>query len=125
MGSLPQNVLSAWADREGPIVFATVDRKGMPNAIYATCVNLHGDDRIVIADNYMVKTLQNIRSGSPGTVLFLTRDKKSFQIKGGLEYLSSGKIFDEMKGWNPVKHPGRAAVVVRVEEVYSGGERLL
>ena len=73
----------------------------------------------------MVKTLQNIRSGSLGTILFLTRDKKSFQIKGGLDYHSSGKIFDEMKGWNPVKHPGRAAAVVRVEEVYSGGERLL
>lgn len=40
MANLPQSVRSAWDEREGPIVFSTVDHKGVPNAIYATCVNL-------------------------------------------------------------------------------------
>lgn len=125
MACLPEKVKSAWDGREGPVVFGTVDPNGIPNAIYATCVNLHGADRIVIADNYMGKTLQNIEAGSSGTVLFITADKKSFQVKGRLEYLRSGEVYDQMKLWNPTKHPGRAAVVVHVQEVYSGGERLL
>ena len=125
MPSLPEEVRSAWRDRDGAVVFATVDPKGVPNAIYVTCVSLHGDDSIVIADNYFVKTLENIRAGSPGTFLFLTRNKRSFQIKGAIGYYTAGEIYDAMKSWNPAKHPGKAAAVINVEEVYSGSDRLL
>lgn len=125
MATLPDKVKAAWEDRDGPIVLATVDTSGVANAIYATSARLHGDDRIVVADNYMVKTLQNIRSGSKGSVLFISREKKSFQVKGPIEYLESGEIYEAMKAWNPTKHPGRAAVVVHAQEVYSGSERLV
>jgi len=125
MPNLPEKARSAWDNRAMAIVFSTVDAKGVPNSIYATCVNLHGDDKIVIADNYFVKTLQNITSGSRGGVLFMDGDKKSYQVKGRIEYLTSGPIYEEMKRWNPANHPGRAAVVVNVEEVYAGSERLL
>lgn len=125
MASLPEKARSAWNTRETAAVFATVDPEGIPNAIYVTCVSMHGEDKIVIADNYFVKTLKNIQAGSSGTVLFLTPDKKSYQIKARIEYHTTGEIYEEMKGWNPTKHPGRAAVVLNVEEVYSGGERLL
>jgi uncharacterized protein len=30
-----------------------------------------------------------------------------------------------MKKWNPETHPGHAALVIKVEEVYSGSEKLL
>jgi len=30
-----------------------------------------------------------------------------------------------MKQWNPEKHPGHAAAALKVEEAYSGAERLL
>lgn len=36
MISLPESVRIAWADREGPIVLATIDAAGVPNANYAT-----------------------------------------------------------------------------------------
>jgi len=125
MAALPDKVKAAWEDRDGPAVFVTVDNQAVANAIYVTCVNLHGNDRIVVADNYMLKTARNIRDGSRGSVLFISRDKKSFQVKGRLEYLTSGEIFDAMKIWNPKKHPGRAAVVLHVEQVFSGSEQLL
>lgn len=125
MARLPEKVISAWNVREGPIVFATVSTKGKPNVIYATCVNLHDEGTVVIADNYFVKTLENITAGSTGAILFLTPDKKSYQIKGPLEYHATGEIYQAMKGWNPTKHPGRAAVALRAEEVYCGSERLL
>ncbi len=97
----------------------------MPNAIYATCVSKFSEDTIVIANNYFSKTLENILAGSKGSILFITKEKKSYQIKGSIEYHTEGVIFEDMKKWNPEKHPGHAAAALKVEEVYSGAEKLL
>ena len=125
MSVLPEIVIKSWKDREGPSVLTTVDKKGIPNSIYVSCVNLFGDDRVVIANNYFNKTLKNIKDGSRGSLLFITSERKSFQIKGRIEYHESGEIYDDMKTWNPTKHPGHAAAAIKVEEVYSGADKLL
>jgi len=125
MPVLPEDVRKAWDDRKGPIVFSTVDQNAVPNAIYATCVNLFGEDSIVIADNYFDKTRNNILAGSKGSVLFITNQDKAFQAKGTIEYHTEGDVFEDMKTWNPKEHPGHAAAVLKVEEVYSGAEKLL
>lgn len=124
MAVLPELVMQAWEKREGPIVFTTVDTKGIPNTIYATCVSLYNPETIVIADNRFKKTRNNIFNGSKGSILFLTDEKKSFQIKGSIEYHKTGSIYDDMKRWNPARLPGHAAVAFKVEEVYSGAEKL-
>lgn len=125
MKAFPEAVQTAWADREGPIVLATVDAAGMPNAIYASSVHTHGDDAVVVADNYFHKTRANILAGSPGALLFITKERKSYQLKGRFEYHTSGPIFAAMKQWNPAKHPGVAAAALRVEHIYCGGEQLV
>ena len=125
MAALPAKVSKAWVDREGPIILSTVNRDGIPNAIYATCVSKFSDDTIVVANNYFSKTLENILAGSKGTILFITKEGKSYQIKGSIEYHKEGSIFEDMKKWNPKKHPGHAAAALKVEEVYAGAEKLL
>jgi predicted pyridoxine 5'-phosphate oxidase superfamily flavin-nucleotide-binding protein len=115
----------AWIERDGAIVVTTVDSKGVPNSIYATCVELSDDKRIVIADNYFFKTKRNIEAKSKATILFITKEGKSYQVKGEVEYHTSGAIFDWMKGWNPTKHPGHGALVINTSEIYSGKEKLL
>jgi len=125
MASLPHPVADAWEKRNGPVIFSTVNDSGIPNTIYVTCVSLYDDETIVVADNYFDKTRKNILAGSKGSVLFITEDKKSYQIKGSIEYHKGGKLFENMKSWNPTKHPGHAAAALRVEEVYSGAEKLL
>jgi hypothetical protein len=125
MKIFPEIVRTAWADREGPVVLATVDTAGIPNAIYASSVREFGDDTIVIADNYFKKTRANILAGSRGALVFLTKERKSYQLKGQIEYLTSGPIFDAMKQWNPAKHPGVAAAALRVEQIFCGGEQLV
>lgn len=125
MAKLPESILQAWKDRNGPVVLTTVDKDGMPNAIYATCVSLFDDETIVVADNYFDKTRKNILSGSRGSVLFITADNKSFQLKGTIEYHKSGPVFDDMKSWNPTQHPGHAATELKVETVFSGSEQIV
>lgn len=42
MSVLPELVIKAWDDRQGPIVLTTVGEDGLPNSIYASCVSLYG-----------------------------------------------------------------------------------
>jgi len=125
MSKLPEDVSKAWDDRKGPVVLTTVDTNGAPNAIYATCVSKFDEETIVIADNYFDKTRKNILTGSRGALLFITNEGKAFQVKGSIDYLKEGSIFEDMKTWNPKQHPGHAAAVLKVEEVYSGAKKLL
>lgn len=125
MAALPQQVIEAWEQHTGPVVLTTVSAAGIPNSIYATCVGRFDAERIVVADNYFDKTRANIKAGSYGSLLFIVGDDSAYQIKGRLEYHTSGPVFDDMKSWNPEKHPGHAAVAIVAEEVYSGAERLL
>jgi len=122
----PSEVInSAWEKHSGPAVFATVDRNGIPNAIYVTCIRKHGPMRFVIADNYFGKTRANIAAGSRGSLLFITGDGKSFQLKGSLSVHREGEVFVFMKSWLDPKHPGVAAVTLDVDEAYSGAEKLI
>ncbi len=125
MANLPESVSRAWEDRDGAVVLTTVDETGNPNSIYATCVGKFSEDALVVADNYFDKTRKNIFAGSRGSILFITKEGKSFQVKGSIEYITEGEVFDFMKSWNPEKHPGHAATVLKVEEAYSGAKKLL
>lgn len=125
MAVLPEAVSKAWDERDGAAVFTTVDPKGNPNSIYVTCVGKFDEGTVVVADNYFSKTKKNILSGSRGALLFMTKEGKAYQLKGAIEYSTEGEMFDFMKCWNPKEHPGNAAAVLKVDEAYSGAEKLL
>lgn len=124
MPALSEIVVKSFENHVGPFVFTTVDVNGTPNAIYASSVSIYDTETIIVADNYFDKTRQNIFNGSKGSILFITENKKSFQIKGSLEYHKAGEIYDIMKSRNPERLPGHAAVALKVEEIYSGAEKL-
>jgi predicted pyridoxine 5'-phosphate oxidase superfamily flavin-nucleotide-binding protein len=125
MTKLNEKILKEWENRQGPIVFTTVNEVGVPNSIYATCVNNYNDEFLVVADNYFDKTKNNLMVNQEASILFYTKDDNAYQVKGTVEYLKSGAIFEDMKKWNPEKHPGNAAAALKVREVYSGSEKIL
>jgi predicted pyridoxine 5'-phosphate oxidase superfamily flavin-nucleotide-binding protein len=114
----------AWDDRQEIAVFATVDINRSPNAIYITEVRYLPGEGFVVAENYFHKTRANIQTGTRGAILFLTKGRKSFQAKGPLSSHTKGPIFEFMQSWHDPKLPGLAAVLLRVEEAYSGAEKL-
>ena len=117
-------VAQAWENREGPAVFATVDTAKTPNAIYVGEIRYVPGEGFIVADNYFHKTRANIKNGTRGAILFLTKERKSFQVKGSLTYHTDGPIFENMQTWHDPKYPGVAATLLRVEEAYSGAEKL-
>lgn len=125
MTVLPEVVSKAWDEREVPVIFSTVDGNGSPNAIYATCVSKFNEETLLVADNYFSKTKHNILNGSNGSILFMTKDRKAYQVKGSITYHTQGELFDDMKRWNPTRLPGHAVAALIVEEVYQGADKLL
>ncbi len=115
---------AAWEKKEGPGILTTVDGNGMPNSIYVGEIRYEPDVGIIVVDNYFCKTRENIKNGSLGSFLFLTEERKAYQVKGSLDYLTEGPVFDSMKQWHNDKHPGVAATVIKVAELYSGAEKL-
>ena len=52
MALLPEDVGRAWEKRKGAVVLTTVDKDGVPNSIYATCVSKYDEEMIVVADDF-------------------------------------------------------------------------
>lgn len=125
MKEITKIINKAWNNRKGPIIFTTVNKQGIPNSIYATCVSKIDDNKIVVANNFFNKTIENIFSGSMGSILFITNDDKSYQLKGTIGYFTEGDFFKDMKKWNPVNLPGHGAAIIEITEIYAGAEKLL
>jgi uncharacterized protein len=121
---LPDTVRQAWENREGPLVLTTVNKNGRPNSIYASVVNIMKDGRIAVADNYFCKTKANIDLGGKACALFITREGKSFQLKGALEYHDSGPLYEEMLEWADPKHPRKGVAIFNAEEIYRGKDKI-
>jgi predicted pyridoxine 5'-phosphate oxidase superfamily flavin-nucleotide-binding protein len=125
MISLPKVVNEAWEHKEGPSIFTTVDETGIPNSIYVSCIQKNSESSFMIADNFFSKTRHNICIGKKVSILFITKNNKAYQLKGTATRYTSGIPFETMKNWLDPKYPGKAAVVINVEEVYNGSERLV
>ena len=53
------------------MVLTTTDRNSVPNAIWLLCAELVDDDKFVIANNSMHKTLDNIEIGCTASLLYI------------------------------------------------------
>ena len=125
MSKLPDILCRAWENREGPVVFTTIDKNDNPNAIYVTSVKMLNEQNIVIADNFFEKTRANIFAGSRGAALYITKEGKSYQLKGTIEYFKDGEVYEDMMEWADPQYPRVAAALLKVEEAYSGSEKIL
>jgi predicted pyridoxine 5'-phosphate oxidase superfamily flavin-nucleotide-binding protein len=123
MSKLPPYVVDAWKAMSGPAVLSTVNEQGGPNTVYVTNIRLLDNERIAIVDNVFHKTRDNILAGSPGSFLFIT-ETAAYQIKGRLEYHRDGAVLEESSEWANPEFETVAVVVLHVEEVYKGAEKL-
>lgn len=125
MNTLPQAFLDAWENKEPRMIFSTADAKGEPNSVWVLCVKLLDNDRVLIANNFFSKTLENIKSNSRGALLMIAPEREAYQIKGSLEYYTEGEIFDDMKSWLDPKFAGVGATILNIESIYYGTEKVL
>jgi uncharacterized protein len=125
MSKLPQAFLDAWEQREPRMIFTTVSSSGEPNSVWVLCVKKLDDKRILIANNFFSKTLENIRADSQGSLLMIAPEREAYQIKGLLEYHTDGPIYTDMKAWLDPKFAGVGAVILNIESIYYGAEKII
>jgi len=101
---------------------ATASKKGVPHVTPIAFVSLVRDDTIWLADNFMNKTLSNVRE-NPFIALYLydSESKKCYQIHGKVEVKTSGADYEKMKKMVLEKKPGlpaKSLLVMTITDVY-------
>jgi hypothetical protein len=101
---------------------ATASKDGTPNVIPIGIVELVNDETIWITDNFMNKTLSNLRTNPKIAMYVWGPDIKGcFQIKGVASIREGGKEYDEMRERINRKNPAlpaRSLIIVRITEVF-------
>jgi predicted pyridoxine 5'-phosphate oxidase superfamily flavin-nucleotide-binding protein len=102
--------------------FATASKEGTPNVIPLGIAELVDDETVWFCDNFMNKTLSNLRT-NPKCAFYLwgPEIKGCFQCKGVAAIKNSGKDFDTMKAKLNVKNPAlpaRSLIIVKITEIF-------
>ncbi len=102
---------------------ATAARDGTPNVAPIAFVQLVGGDEIWVGDNFMKKTLANVRENPKMSIFAWDPDsKKCFQVKGSVEVRTEGPEYEKMRAAMKAKneaYPAKGLLVLRVEEAFT------
>jgi len=101
---------------------ATASKDGTPNVIPLGIVRLMDDETIWITDNFMNKSISNLRV-NPKIAIYIwgPEIKGCFQIKGVAAIKNSGAEYEEMKARMNKERPelpARSLIIVKITEVF-------
>ena len=116
---IPKNIKEIF-ESEKYHELATASKDGIPNISFIGAKYLQEDGTIVLIDNYMKKTLENILE-NPKVAILVRKDKEAYQLKGTCRYLNVGKEYEEAREWMKAKgdkYPTKGVLFVKVEEIF-------
>lgn len=108
--------------KQGVFPMATASKDGLPNVVPMTFVKVYDDEHLLIVDNFMEKSKDNlIKNPYVAICVWSMEDKQAYQIKGKAAIHTSGQVFDEAVAWvkreMPVLQP-KSAVLVEITNIY-------
>ncbi len=113
------------ADKGTPFIMATASSDGEPNAVPITFAKIVSDDEIILVDNFMKKSIQNIEANPKVSVSVWakmdTGKTVGYQFKGEARNEKSGELFNKAVEWTKSKAPQlnpRGVVIVKVDSIY-------
>ncbi len=117
-------------DNQDLHVLSTSTKNGVPNIIYLKFLKVYNDEQILIANNKFHKTEHNLTENPRLAFVVLDPENmRSYQIKENVEFHEDDEVFEETLSWVKQKRPHpniypRSAVIVNVEEIYCGAEKI-
>ena len=111
------------AEKAKVFTVGTATKNGEPNVIPMTFAKVLSDDEVLLMNNFMKKTIENIRA-NPRVAISVWKqgDSEGYQFKGNARIETSGKVFDDGVNWvrttSPTLNP-KAAIIVKVDSIYS------
>lgn len=105
------------------VAVATINEDGSPNLIAIGYARVVSPNTIIITDNFMKHTPENIKRDPRICLAVWTKDwEEGYKFVGKAEYQTSGKWADYVKNMKVNKdYPAKAAVVVTVEGIFKLG----
>jgi predicted pyridoxine 5'-phosphate oxidase superfamily flavin-nucleotide-binding protein len=101
----------------------TAAQDGTPNVAPIAFVQFPGNDEVWLGDNYMKKTLANVRANPRMAIYAYDPDsKKCFQLKGRVEVRTEGAEYEQMKAKMKAKneaYPAKGLLILKVEEIFT------
>jgi predicted pyridoxine 5'-phosphate oxidase superfamily flavin-nucleotide-binding protein len=101
----------------------TAAQDGTPNVAPIAFVQFPGNDEVWLGDNYMKKTLANVRANPKMAIYAYDPDsKKCFQVKGRVEVRTEGAEYEQMKAKMKAKneaYPAKGLLILKVEEIFT------
>ena len=86
---------------ENPLALATVDEKGNLHCIAVAFVKFVSENQILITDNYMTKTRENILRNPNVALVVWNKDWEEncvgYELKGVAEYFTEGEWYEKAK----------------------------
>ena len=121
MTALTEEMKAAFATMKAFPV-ATASKDGWPNVVPIGFVELIDDETIWIADNFMKKTLANIKE-NPKISIYVWGPETNgcFQIKGDVKLKLFGADFEKMQETvraKMAKAPAKGLMIVKIREVF-------
>ena len=109
--------------QEEAVAVASVNDDGSPNLIAVGYAKVVSPATIVITDNFMKHTPENIGRDPRICLAVWTKDwEEGYKFVGKADYYTSGKWVDFVKKMEENKNfPAKGAIVVSVESIYKLG----
>lgn len=113
------------AEKGKPFIIATASLCGEPNAVPITFAKIVSADEIILVDNFMKKTIQNIEANPIVSVSVWakmdTGKSIGYQFKGKAREERSGELFNNAVEWTKSTAPQlnpKGVVIVKVDSIY-------
>jgi predicted pyridoxine 5'-phosphate oxidase superfamily flavin-nucleotide-binding protein len=122
MVALTEDIKAAMATMKAfPVATASAD--GVPNVVPIAFVELKEDNETIwLADNFMRKTLANIKENPKISInVWGPETKGCWQIKGPVEYKTSGPEYEDMRQTvlaKMAKAPAKGLIIMTITDVY-------
>jgi len=103
---------------ENPVAFATVDGENKPNVIGIAYVKVVSENQVLITDNYMKQTEENLKHNNNICLAVWDKDWIGYKLIGMAEYFTKGewKEFIEKMPENKGL-PAKGAILVTVSKL--------
>jgi predicted pyridoxine 5'-phosphate oxidase superfamily flavin-nucleotide-binding protein len=103
--------------QENPIALATIN-DNLPNIIVVAFAKVVSDDQILITDNYMNKTKDDLNSNNNVCLAVWNKDWEGYKLIGKAQYYKEGKWLDYVRNMPENKGlPANGAILINLNKI--------
>jgi predicted pyridoxine 5'-phosphate oxidase superfamily flavin-nucleotide-binding protein len=109
---------------ENAMSLATIDKKGNPHNIAVGYVKVISKNELIISNNYIVETIENIKSNKNISLVVWHQNWKKncigYELKGEAQYFTEGKWLEFVKKLPINKdEPTKGAILIKINKIKS------